>query len=145
MKQIVDKLILGSQVAVVVLALLALVVSGAGAAARLFDDPGTPAEILERPQNVTLDHKTDPKEAPGEMATDGRPWTEQSACLQITLIILGDTPQTRLWTDPGSTAVSVCSHSAWDRSNQVSTSPTLVDHRLGHRFTLVGLKPSGTS
>lgn len=145
MKQIVDRFVFGSQVAVVALALLALVVSGAGSAARLFEDPSTPAESLERPQNATLDKKPDPEEAPGEMATDGRPWTEQSAYWQVTSGLLGDAPQSRLWADSGPIVASACSRSAADRGDPVSASATLVDHRLGHRFTLVGLKPSGTS
>jgi len=145
MKQIVDRLVFGSQVAVVALALLALVVSGAGAAARLFDDPCTPAESLEQTQNATFDQIPDPEEAPGGMATDGRPWTEQSAYLQTTLALLGDAPQSRSRTDSDPVVASACSRSAADRGNLVSASPTLVDHRLGHRFTLLGLKPSGTS
>ena len=145
MKQIIDRLVFGAQVAVVVLVLLALVVSGAGAAARLFDDPEASAEGPPRSQNDTLDNKPDPEELPGEMATNGRPWTEQSAYLLATSVLLGDTPPSRFLNNPDLVSVSAYSRSAADRSDPVSASPTLVDHRLGHRFTLVGLKPSGTS
>ena len=145
MKQIVKKLVIGSQAAVVALALVALVVSGAGAAARLFEDPAESADSSELFQNATLDHKPDPDEAPGEMATNGRPWTEQSAYLQATSALLGGTPQSRFWSDSGPIVASACSRSAGNHGDLVSGSPTLVDHRLGHRFTLVGLKPSGTS
>ena len=145
MKQIVDRFVLGSRIAVVVLALLALVVSGAGAAARLFVAPSESTESIERPQNATLDQKPDPEEAPGEMATNGRPWTEPSAYLQATSALLGGAPQSRFGTDSDLCVNSIGTGSASDRSDLVSASPTLVDHRLGHRFTLVGLKPSGTS
>jgi hypothetical protein len=145
MKQIVDRLVFGSQVIVVVLALLALVVSGAGAAARLFDDPDASAESVQRPQNATLDQKPDPEAGPGEMATNGRPWTEPAAYLQATSALLGGVPQSRSWTNSDPIVASLCSGSDADRSELVSASPTLIDHRLGHRFTLVGLKPSGTS
>ncbi len=152
MKQIINRLVFGSQVAVVMFALLALVVSGAGAAARLFDDPADAvaattdvAEEIQLPLNATFDHKPDPDETPGEMATDGRPCTEQAAFLQANWVLLGDGPTSRLGSDSGPSVESVFCRSAADRSNLVSASPTLVDHRLGLRFTLLGLKPSGTS
>ena len=145
MKQIADRLIIGSQIAVVALALLALVVSGAGAAARLFDTPVDSAESPERPLNATLDQKSDPEETPGEMATNGRPWTEQAAYLQATSALLGGASQSRFWTDSDPVVMLAHSGSAAGRSDPVSASATLVDHRLGHRFTLLGLKPSGTS
>lgn len=145
MKQIIDRLVFGSQVAVVTFVLLALVVSGTGAAARLFDDPADSAEEVQRPQNATFDHKPDPEETPGEMATDGRPCTEQAAYLQATWVLLGDGPTSRLGSDSGPSVESAFCRSAAGRSNLVSASPTSVDHRLGLRFTLLGLKPSGTS
>lgn len=153
MKQVVDRLVFGAQIAVVVLSLLALVVSGAGAAARLFDPseptkptrPARPTESLQRPQNATLDNKPSPDEAPGEMATNGRPWTEQAAYLHATPAVVGGASQSRLGHDSDQITASICCLSARNGSDLVSASPTLVDHRLGHRFTLLGLKPSGTS
>jgi hypothetical protein len=145
MKQIVDKLVFGSRVAVVAFALLALVVSGAGAAARLFDDPQASTESPERPQNATMDQKPDPEAAPGEMATNGRPCTEQAAYLQATLAVLGGSSQSRSGSDTDQTLASVCDRSTAHGHELLSVSSAMVDHRLGQRFTLLGLKPSGTS
>jgi len=145
MKEIVDKIMLSARVAVVALAVLALVVSGAGAAARLFTDQNRPAMPAEKPQIATLDQKPDPEETSGEMARGGHPWTEQVACWQATIAWLGGGIQSRAHLSTTTPLLSASWRTVPVWSDQVYTTANLVDHRLGYRFTLVGAKPSGTS
>jgi len=145
MKQVVDIIMLSGRVAVVALAILALVVSGAGAAARLFTDQSRPSMSAEKPQIATLDQKPDPEETSGEMARGGRPWTEQAACWQATTAWLEGGVQSRAHLSVTSLLLSASWRTVPAWSDQVYTTANLVDHRLGHRFTLLGLRPSGTS
>lgn len=144
MKAIIDRLIFGARVAVVALALVALVVSGAGAASRLFETPEEP-ESEPLPANATLDNKPTPEEAPGEMATGGRPWTEQSACWQASQADLGSTPQSRLTILSDRLLAPNINHAMSEQSASLAVTPRGVDHRIGLRQTLLGQKPSGTS
>ena len=144
MRQIVDKIIFGARVAVVVLAILALMVSGAGAAERLFNQR-SPHESEARPDVATLDQKPDPEEATGEMATSGHPWTEQPACLQATLALPGSNGQPRSVLMASGAEFSILNVRILKSPARPSTSPNLTCPLIGHRFTLVGSKPSGTS
>ena len=148
MKQVIDKTLAGARISVVVLAILALVVSGAGAAARLLIDPSDsdPTVDAYQPSTVaTLDNKPDPEEAAGEMATGGRPWTEQSAYWQATSAWLGGTDQSRSRLSAAGPILAASCPTGPVWNDPVHATPYQIDHRLGHRFTLVGLKPSGTS
>jgi len=127
--------------------MLALVVSGAGAAQRLYADQFKPESARDQADTDVLDSKPDPAESTGGMTApeDGRPCTEQLAWLQAVPALPGGGDETRL--NPGKTAASAdvleaCN--APDRSTVCAT-PALVSSQIGYRFTLVGSRPSGTS
>ena len=145
MKQIVDKIVGCARIAVVLLAVLAIVVSGAGAAARLFTDQSQPTEMPESKATATLDRLPDPEEPTGEMATGGRPWTEQPAFWQVIPALPGNPGQTRIGPGLGIALKSVSTATHSGNVNSLFATSSLVDSRIGHRFTLVGSKPSGTS
>lgn len=132
---------------VVTWAILALVVSGAGAAQRLYTDQFKPESPRDQADTDILDSKPDPAESTGGMTApeDGRPCTEQLAWLQAVPALPGGGDETRI--DPGKTAASADVVAACDISDQrtVCATPALVSSQIGYRFTLVGSRPSGTS
>jgi hypothetical protein len=145
MKLIVDKIVGCARIAVVLLAVLAIVVSGAGTAARLFSEQTLPTETPESKATATLDHLPDPEEATGEMATGGQPWTEQPAFWQVIPALPGNSGQARIGPGPGIALKSVSTATHIGNVNSLFATSSLVDSRIGHRSTLVGSKPSGTS
>ena len=144
MKRVVDKLVKAGRIAVVLLALMALVVSGAEAAERLFKSFETPADA-SLPEAASLDHNPAPEDVSDQMAPDGRPWTEQAAYIQTSLSVSIGPDQYR---QAHHASISTPHVFCPDLSGRIGTSratTSLVDVRIGHRFTLVGSKPSGTS
>lgn len=149
MKLTVDRICIWAQgcarTAVILLAVLAIIVSGAGAAGRLLTDQTQPV-IETETKLATLDAKADPEEASGEMATGGHPWTEQPCFWQAIPALAGGSDQSRLRLQVVAPRLSIVSQ--WtlaERQADIQGSISLVNARLGHRFTLVGSRPSGTS
>ena len=132
---------------VVTWAILALVVSGAGAAQRLYTDQFKSESPRAQADTDVLDSKPDPAESTGGMTAPegGRPCTEQLAWLQAVPALPGSGDETKL--DPGKTAASADVLAACDASDQstVRATPALVSSQIAFRFTLVGSRPSGTS
>lgn len=88
----------------------------------------------------------DAEDADEGMSTDSRPFTEQEACLQSTTTLLPSSHQSGRYSQdlligPGGAHgfVSSC------RPSAIKASTCLVSGKLGHQFTLVGARPSGTS
>lgn len=144
MKNVVDKLVETGRITVVVLALLALVVSGAEAAERLFSALDEPSEA-SLPQAASLDHNPGPEDVSDEMAPDGRPWTEQAAYIQGSLATTVGPNQHRQTFCVGLHTGTVFGPDLSGVNLASRATTALVDVRIGHRFTLVGSKPSGTS
>jgi hypothetical protein len=127
--------------------MLALVVSGAGAAQRIYADQFKPESPKTQANTDILDSKPDPAESSGGMTAPegGRPCTEQPAWLQTVSTLPGSSDEIKL--DCGKTAaiadiLATCGES--DQSTVCAT-PALVSPQIGFRFTLVGSRPSGTS
>lgn len=143
MKRVVDILIRSSRIAVVVLAIAAIALSGAGSAHRLFTAPQP--EVEDTPSiSPSLDGKQDPREPSEEMAKGSRPWTEQPACIQAALAVpSGNDGSRQVSRLVFNFAVPVIGdHSI--RSDAIFSTTGPVSSRIAHRFTLVGAKPSGT-
>jgi hypothetical protein len=144
MKRVVDKLVKAGRIAVVMVALMALVVSGAEAAERLFRSFETPRDA-SLPEAASLDHNPAPEDATDQMAPDGRPWTEQAAYIQASLAVPVGPDQHRQAYHASVTTGHVFCPDLSGRNGYSFATTALVDVRIGHRFTLVGSKPSGTS
>ena len=147
MNQLVDRLLFCTRVAIVTWAMLALVVSGAGAAQRLYTDQFQPESPRAQAATDVMDSKPDPAESTGGMTAPegGRPCTEQLAWLQTVSTLPGSGDEIRI--DFGNTAATVNNLAACDASDQstVCATPALVSSQIAYRFTLVGSRPSGTS
>lgn len=145
-KRLLKRFSAGFRVAVVVASLLALGISGADAAARLYYGVGveqTPEiEVVERSQIVP--GPPSPEETADEMATGSRPHTEQDARLTSQAVFSNAKNEKRLSSQEAhSGTVTVTGWS--DRASHDPVGSTcIVSSRLGRQFTLVGAKPSGT-
>mgnify|MGYP007044100028 CR=1 FL=1 len=128
-------------------AMLALVISGAGTAQRLYADQFKPESPKTQVNTDVLDSKPDPAESSGGMTAPegGRPCTEQLAWLQTVSTLPGSGDEIKL--DFGKTAATADILVACDESDQstVCATPALVSSQIAYRFTLVGSRPSGTS
>jgi len=147
MKRFVDKLLFCTRVMIVTWAMLALVVSGAGAAQRLYADQFKPESPRTQANTDVLDSKPDPAESSGGMTAPegGRPCTEQLAWLQTVSILPGSGDEIKL--DFGKATASSDILVACDNPDHISlcATPALVSSQIAYRFTLVGSRPSGTS
>ncbi len=145
MKHVLDRIIACGKCSIVVIAILALGLSGANAAARLFaeDDPLTVKSANDHPQLIATPDSEEPNQ--GMDGTGGRPWTEQAAIFQAVTLLpsLHDQQRLRsgLATSHGFRAVLV--QELWN--GHVPSTSAEVSSTLGRQFTLVGARPSGTS
>ena len=144
MRRLANITLAGLRIAVVVGALLSLTISGAGAAHRLFTQQMNPRPAESTSVGAAFDHKPDPKEATGGMATGSHPSTEQSFWIQGNpgLPAGGDSSH-RLVFLPA-TVEPICGGRIHNGC-AICQSTGLVASQIGHRFTLVGARPSGTS
>ena len=144
MKRLANIALDALRVSVVIGALLALTISGAGAAQRIFIEQMTPPTAETAPTGAAFDSKPDPAEATGGMAGGSRPSTEQSFWIQgHPALPVGGDQSHRLVSSPvcGETIHPAPVHGG----NAVRHSAGQVATQIGHRFTLVGARPSGTS
>jgi len=145
LKKLLHKLMFCGRVLVVILALTALCVSGAGAAQRIFAEPEAAEDTASQPDHNQLVPGPDPEGAPEGMADYGRPWTEPAACIQAPMLLVSNPHQFK-----GQPPLHLC-NVASPRPAVLVTNSGLpatscrVSWSLGRQFTLVGAKPSGTS
>ncbi|UCE25571.1 MAG: hypothetical protein JSU74_05865 [Candidatus Zixiibacteriota bacterium] len=147
MKKIYRKAVTTLRWLVIVVALLALAVNGASAAQRLFDAYQAPAEQeLSLSENATMaPGAPEPGESPENMTPSSKPNSEAYAYLTVAPLIDFNKNCSRLEHEPIRTGlVPVMRLGRLNRSTIKSTA-FLVSSQLGHQFTLVGAKPSGTS
>jgi hypothetical protein len=144
MKRLANIALNGLRVAVVIGALLALVVSGAGAAHRLFTEQMTPDETRPVSVSASFDDKPDPLEATGGMATGSCPSTEQSFWIQSNPGLPCGGDQSHRLVSASMVGVMVDQFHFYE-GYPVCQSAGRVAPQIGHRFTLVGARPSGTS
>jgi len=145
MKRLIYIGLLAVRALVVGLAILALVASGAGAAQRLFAEQCEPKPVEKPDSPVTFDSKPDPKEATGGMATGSRPWTEQSFWVQANPALPAGSDQLKDRVNPNRVTIEFLSHEPARHHQTICQSPCRLASQIGHRFTLVGSRPSGTS
>ncbi|MEW5795329.1 MAG: hypothetical protein AB1772_03115 [Candidatus Zixiibacteriota bacterium] len=126
--------------------ILALVVSGAGAAHRLFAERSQPRADEPLSNSASFSGKPDPLEATGGMTPGSHPWTEQSFWIQCNSALPagGDQHKGRSLASQA-TSSTVSKDSRIQNEPAVCNTPCLVASQVGHRFTLVGARPSGTS
>jgi hypothetical protein len=135
----------GLRAATVALVMLALLISGAGAVHRLFaaQYPAQAPEVMT--ETTTLDGRPDADETPGGMVPGSRPFTEQSAWLQAYPALL---PGSAAYKIRLSLGIAALAEPELQQSRELwllFSTPSLVASQIGHRFTLVGARPSGTS
>ena len=147
MKKWLSKTVEFIRLAVVILLILALSFDGAASAGRLFSN----CDEIDQPDKDKLETPLlqqgppSPEELPGNMETGGKPYTEQPAYLQAALFIKADNSDKRFQViyekinNPISYDTRECNKSS------IINNSNLVCSSLGHQFTLVGAKPSGTS
>jgi hypothetical protein len=134
----------GLRIAVVIGALMALLISGAGAAHRLFSEQLTAKTTESVSVSACFDGKPNPEEATGGMATGSHPSTEQSFWIQGNPgLPVGSNPSHRIISSPAMRETVVSNRIL--EGGAVCQSAGLVAPQIGHRFTLVGSRPSGTS
>ncbi len=135
-----------ARVAMVVLTILALGVSGIGAAERLFvDEHRADSESEESIDQIDLVPGANPEEATDGVATSGRPWTEQAACLQSPLLLPAGNDQARFYLLRAARRADLPDFCCYRSPDGLLQTPCQVWWSLGRQFTLVGAKPSGTS
>ena len=147
MKKLLKTSLEAARIATVLLAMLAIVVSGAGAAHRVCADSELAAQTVdETSADVRLvAGAPDPDEAPEQMSPDGKPTTEQPARLVLSALSKYSNPDDRSKYGRGVSIISISSLSGAKINYPISTSINLVSSDLGKQFTLVGARPSGTS
>lgn len=146
LRKLFKKIKFCGRVFVVVFALLAMGVSGAGAAQRLFAPPIPSHDQADsQSSHNELVPGPSPETAPDGMADNGRPWTEPSACIQTPMLLVNNSYQLRAQALAlRSETISVGPHLCSTNSCLPATS-CRVYWLLGRQFTLLGAKPSGTS
>ena len=147
MKKIYRKAVTTLRWLVIVIALLALSLNGASAAQRLYEAYQAPNEQeVSLSENATMaPGAPEPCEAPENMTPSSRPNSEAYAYLTAALLIDFNKNCSRLGQDQMRTGlIPVMRLGRLNRSTIKSTA-FLVSSQLGHQFTLVGAKPSGTS
>ncbi len=145
-KAVFKKLCDASRLAVILLAILSLGVSGADAAARLFAFQTAEIEQEEvQLEGPVMGQAHDAEDGDEGMATDSRPYTEQSACFQSTTSSLPSHQTGRYSQDLLNGPSGSYRHDLIEGQSAIKASTCLVSGQLGHQFTLVGARPSGTS
>ena len=147
MKRLIDILLFGARVLVVTWAMLALVISGAGAAQRLYADQYKSESPQTQADTDVLDSKPDPAESTGGMTAPegGRPCTEQMAWLQAVTALPSSGDKAALDLGSATIVAGVVVRADGPGRNEICSVPALVASQIAHRFTLVGARPSGTS
>jgi hypothetical protein len=145
MKKLVVIGLAGLRLAVVTLVTFALLVSGAGAVHRLFAEQYQAQTPEARAEAATLDGRPDAEETPGGMAPGSRPCTEQAAWLQAYPALLPGSVENKSLVNSGIVASSEPEQSRPQDHQLLFSTPCLVASQIGHRLTLVGARPSGTS
>lgn len=132
---------------IVTWAMLALVISGAGAAQRLYTDQFKPESPKTQVNTDVLDSKPDPTESSGGMTAPegGCPCTEQLAWLQTVSTLPGSGDEIKLDFGKTTTPADVFATCGESDQSTVCATPALVSSQIAYRFTLVGSRPSGTS
>lgn len=129
---------------VVILAFSALTLNGVNATQRLFADceqiDQSQAEIAEM---LLQSGPPAPEDMPGNMEKSGKANTDQQATLVNAPLIKFDNSQSRL-KDNYQKELIVYNKIKSNRSIALKSNLNYISSHLGHRFTLVGLKPSGT-
>lgn len=145
LKLLVNIVLDGARAAVIVTIILALGLSGASAAERLFaDDQAAESLPASAGEQNSLVSGVDPEEDAGDMATGGRPWTEPAALLKSAPARPVGKNFHRLgnFTPPCHASLP---NIAAPMSQVVLVATTgKVCWSLSRQFTLVGAKPSGT-
>jgi len=147
MKRLVDRLLLGLRAAIVAGSILALIVSGAGAAQRLYADQYQPEPPRVHTDADVLDSKPDPAESSGGMTAPegGRPSTEQPAWLHAVTALPSGGDKGTLSYAGVAVAASIRLHAGGEGPREICSSPAEVASQIARLFTLVGARPSGTS
>lgn len=147
MRKIFKKLAGFWRLAVVLLAVTALTLNGAGSAERLFHQWEEPSSTEQSVADLMLlvEGPPSPDQLPFSMTPGGKPWVEQSACLTTPLIVKPENTENRGRFDADTQSLLISAVVQINRFIAVRTSTAQVSPRLGIQFTLVGAKPSGTS
>lgn len=129
---------------VVVLAFSALTLNGVNATQRLFAD----CDQVDQPQSINDEMLLQsgppaPEDLPGNMNSSGKANTDQQAMLVAASLVKFDNTSSRL-TDNYQKEFIEFNKIKSNRSSVLISNLNLISSDLGHRFTLVGLKPSGT-
>jgi hypothetical protein len=145
MKKVLRKTVAAAKIAGVALTALALIISGAGSAKRLFSvyDQFS-QEPAEAPVSARLlPGPPAPDEVQDEMVPDAKPNTEQPAYLQSALPKCNNSDdRSRLVSRNAAITVAATVPSGTGATIMASTS--LVSSGLCRQFTLLGAHPSGT-
>ncbi|MFQ5500575.1 MAG: hypothetical protein ACE5FH_12995 [Candidatus Zixiibacteriota bacterium] len=146
MNRAIQKIIQTGRLAVVMLALLALLVSGASSAKRLFynNQAGT-ADDTKQLDSPGLTPLPCPEELPENMEPSSQPNGEPSALLLSAAVLSPDNSESRI---PACLASISSEHRCQvgsDSSSSFRSTTGRVSSILALRATLVGARPSGTS
>ena len=147
MKKIIKKIFSTGRTVVILLTVLALGVSGANAAARLFSI--CPVEDLT--SDVQYDYMqimpdaTDTEAAADTMAPGSRPYTEQDACYESQSFLKAGNDKNQLISNYLIFRNFILSNICKNQNSMPVSSVSLISSGLGRCQTLVGAKPSGTS
>jgi hypothetical protein len=145
LKRILDKLVLCGRLMVVVIALVSLCVSGAGAAQRIFAAPETADDRDEsKPLSNQLVPGHDPEAAPDGMTDFCRPWSEPVACIQAPMLLVSNHCQLKSRPQVLRSAVVSSQPLMCGTNSGLPATSCRVSWSLGRQFTLIGAKPSGT-
>lgn len=144
MKKLVQRSIDFARLAVFGLILIAVPLSGAGAAERLFsayDDFGPKnesetAELLPGPLPA--------EEAPENMEPNGKPYCEQPARISAPLSLNNQNEKQREFKTSSAHSCLGATSTDCQRNSILRTSTGSISSSLSRRFTLVGARPSGT-
>lgn len=144
MKKLAQKSVEYARLAVFGLILIAVPLSGAGAAERLFsayDDFGPKsesetAELIPGPLPA--------EEAPENMEPKGKPYCEQPARISAPLSLQNQNEKQREFKTSSADYYTEATSPECRRNSTLRTSTGTISSSLSRRFTLVGARPSGT-
>ncbi|MDH4158288.1 MAG: hypothetical protein OEW00_13540 [candidate division Zixibacteria bacterium] len=146
MKKVLRKTLAAAKIAGVALTALALIISGAGSAQRLFS---VYEQFLQSPAEAPVSARIlpgppAPDEVQDEMTPDGKPNTEQPAYLQAALPKCNNS-EDRFRLVSRNAVITVASTIPPGTGSTILASTSLVSSGLCRQFTLLGTHPSGTS
>ncbi|MFZ5981300.1 MAG: hypothetical protein ACOYVF_11775 [Candidatus Zixiibacteriota bacterium] len=147
MSQLVKIIISVGRIAVVLFTVMALGVSGASGAARLFSI--CPLEDLS--SDVTYDYMqlipdvSETEKAADTMAPGSRPFTEQDACFESPIFLKAGNDKNQLASNYFIIRNFILIHIEQNQNSHPVSTVNLVSSATGRNLTLVGAKPSGTS